>query len=64
MLRKRLGCIWMTLLCVWILMDESVEWKRLLCMIVCMYNNVYMCDFSVQNCCIIEMGVCGTLGTE
>jgi hypothetical protein len=45
-------------------MDESVEWMRLLCMTVCMYNYVYMCDFPVQNCRIIEMGVCGTLGIE
>jgi hypothetical protein len=34
-------------LCVW---DASVEWMRLLCMIVVydyMYNYVYMCDFPV-----------------
>jgi hypothetical protein len=28
-------------------MDERVEWMRLLCMIVYLYNYVYMCDFSV-----------------
>jgi hypothetical protein len=27
--------------------DVSVEWMRLLCMIVYMYNYLYMCDFPV-----------------
>jgi hypothetical protein len=44
-------------------MDGRVEWMRLLCLAVYMYNYVYMCDFQFKIGVKLKWGMCGSPGT-